>query len=69
MSRGQAPEVLAMRLISASIAATAAITAVRAAIRPRMATERPATPSLAFESLIDERGGERAGKPEPEHDG
>ena len=35
-----------MRLMSASIAATAVITAVRAAINPRMATERPATPRL-----------------------
>ena len=37
-----------MRLMSASIAATAVITAVRAAIRPRMAAERPAIPSLAL---------------------
>ena len=37
-----------MRLMSASIAATALITAARAALKPRMAAERPATPSLAF---------------------
>jgi hypothetical protein len=37
-----------MRLMSASIAATALMTAVRAAISPRMAAERPATPSLAL---------------------
>ena len=40
-----------MRLMSASIAATALITAVRAAINPRMATERPAIPSLALRAL------------------
>ena len=40
-----------MRLMSASIAATAVITAVRAAINPRMATERPAIPSLALRAL------------------
>jgi hypothetical protein len=42
----QAAEALVMRLMSASIAATAVITAVRAAINPRMATERPAIPRL-----------------------
>jgi hypothetical protein len=40
-----------MRLMLASIAATAVITAVRAAIRPRMAAERPAIPSLALRAL------------------
>jgi hypothetical protein len=40
-----------MRLMSASIAATAVITAVRAAIRPRMAADRPAIPSLALSAL------------------
>jgi hypothetical protein len=44
MSRRQAAEALIMRLMSASIAANAVITAVRAAINPRMAAERPATP-------------------------
>ena len=44
----QASEALVIaRLMSASIAATAVITAVRAAINPRMAAERPAIPSLA----------------------
>ena len=57
-----------MRLMSASIAATAAITAARAAAKPRRATERPATPSLAFEGLPEEGGGERAREPDPEHD-
>ena len=48
ISRRQAAEALVIRLISASIAATAVITAVRAALNPRMATERPAIPSLAL---------------------
>jgi hypothetical protein len=69
MSRRQASEALVMRLMSASIAATAVITAVRAAIKPRMAAERPATPSLALRGLIDERGSERARQPDPEYNG
>ena len=48
ISRRQAAEALVMRLMSASIAATALITAVRAALKPRMAAERPAIPSLAL---------------------
>jgi hypothetical protein len=48
ISRRQAAEALVIRLMSASIAATAVITAVRAAINPRMAAERPAIPSLAL---------------------
>ena len=48
MSLRQASDAVVMRLMSASIAATAVITAVRAAISPRMAAERPATPSLAL---------------------
>ena len=40
-----------MRLMSASIAATAVITAVRAALKPRMAAERPAILSLALRAL------------------
>ena len=48
---GRSPEALAIRLMSLSIAATAVITAVRAAIKPRMAAERPATPSLALRAL------------------
>jgi hypothetical protein len=54
--------------MSGSIAATAVITAVRAASKPRMAAETPATPSLGFESLVDEGSGERAREPDPEHD-
>ena len=51
ISRRQAAEALVMRLMSVSIAATAVITAVRAAINPRMAAERPAIPSLALRAL------------------
>ena len=43
INRRQAAEALVMRLMSASIAATAVIRAVRAAIKPRMAAARPAT--------------------------
>ena len=43
ISRRQAAEALVMRLMSASIAATAVIRAVRAAIKPRIAAARPAT--------------------------
>jgi hypothetical protein len=68
MRRLQVDEALVMRLISASIAATAVITAVRAATRPRIATQRPATPFTGLESLVDERGSERAREPDPEHD-
>jgi hypothetical protein len=58
ISRRQAAEAFVIRLMSASIAATAVITAVRAAINPRMATERPAIPSLAF-SVLEERRWDR----------
>ena len=37
--------------MAASIAATATVTAARAAIKPRMATERPAIRSLAVRAL------------------
>jgi hypothetical protein len=67
MSRRQAAEALVIRLISASIAATAVITAVRAALKPRMAADRPGIPSLA-KSVVDEGGSERAGQSDPEHD-
>jgi hypothetical protein len=52
ISRRQAAEALIIRLMSASIAATAVITAVRAAINPRMAAERPAIPSLALRARL-----------------
>ena len=57
-----------MRLMSASIAATAVITAVRAAINPRMGGREPRDPFAGFESPVDEAGGERAREPDPEHD-
>ena len=56
-----------MRLMSASIAATALITAVRAAINPRMATET-GDPLACSKSVVDEGSGERAGQSDPEHD-
>jgi hypothetical protein len=52
ISRRQAAEALVIRLMSAPIAATAVITAVRAAINPRMAAERPAIPSLALRAWL-----------------
>ena len=57
-----------MRLMSASIAATAVITAVRAAISPRMAAERPAIPSLALRAWSMKAASERARQPDPKHD-
>ena len=66
MSWRQAFEALAMCLMSASIAVTAVITAVRAAIKPRMAAERPATPSLAL-SAWSTKAAVRAREPDPEH--
>ena len=53
--------------MSASIAATAVITAVRIAINPRMATETR-DPLAGFKGVIDEGDGERAGQSDPEHD-
>jgi hypothetical protein len=53
--------------MSASIAATAVITAARAALKPRMAADRPATPFACFESLVDEGGREHARELDPEH--
>ena len=57
-----------MRLISASIAATAVITAVRAAINPRMVVERPATRSLALRAWLTKAVVRAAREPDPEHD-
>ena len=56
ISRRQAAEALVIRLMSASIAATAVITAVRAAIKPRMAADRPATPLDATWKTIPNAG-------------
>ena len=55
-----------MRLMSASIAATALITAVRRNQAPHGRGETR-YPLAGFEGLIDERGGERAREPGPEH--
>ena len=57
-----------MRLMSASIAATAVITAVRAAIKPRMAAERPAIPSLALRASLMKAAVRARGSRTPEHD-
>ena len=57
-----------MRLMSASIAATAVMTAVRAAIRPPHCRRETRYPLACFECLIDEGGSERAGKPDSEYD-
>src|SRR5271154_4893375 len=68
ISRRQAAEALVMRLMSAWIAATALITAVRAAINPRMATDRPAIPSLALRALSMKAAVSARGQSDPEHD-
>ena len=57
-----------MRLMSASIAATALITAVRAAIRPPHGGRQTGDPLACSKSVVDEGGGERAGQSDPEHD-
>jgi hypothetical protein len=67
ISRRQAAEALVIRLISASIAATAVITAVRAALKPRVVAERPAIPSLALRAWWM-RATVSAGQSDPEHD-
>jgi hypothetical protein len=53
ISRRQAAEAFVICLMSASIsiAATAVVTAVRAAINPRMAADRPVIPSLDLKDL------------------
>ena len=58
-----------MRLMSASIAATAVITATRAALKPRIARRRdPGDPFAGFESLVDECSRERTREvSDPEH--
>jgi hypothetical protein len=68
ISRLQAAEALAIRLMSASIAATAVITAVRAAIRPRMAADRPVIPSLALRALSTKAAVSARGESDPQHD-
>ena len=68
ISRRQAAEALVIRLISASIAETAVITAVRAALKPRMAAERPAIPSLALRAWWMKAAVSARGQSNPEHD-
>jgi hypothetical protein len=68
MRRRQAAEALVMRLMSASIAATAAITANRRGDQTPHGGGETSDPFAGFESLIDEGGGERAREPDPEHD-
>jgi hypothetical protein len=53
MSRRQAAEALVMRRMSASIAATAVITAVRAATRPRIATQRTKAKSPQTNGIVE----------------
>jgi hypothetical protein len=60
MSRRQAAEALVIRLISVSIAATAVITAVRAALK-RYGGRRTCDPFAGFDSLVDAAAGEPAG--------
>jgi hypothetical protein len=57
-----------MRLMSASIAATAVITAVRAAIRTPHGCRETGDPLACSKSLVDQGGGESAREPDPEHD-
>ena len=58
---------LVMRLMSASIAATAVITATRAALKPRIAAERPAIPSLALRARSMNAVVSARREPDPEH--
>jgi hypothetical protein len=67
MSRRHAAEALAVRHMSASIAATAAITAARAAAKLCRAAETR-DPFACLESLIVESGGERPRESDAEHD-
>ena len=68
ISRRQAAEALVIRLMSASIAATAVITAVRAAIKAPHGGRETSDPLACFKSLVDEGSRERAGQSDPEHD-
>ena len=57
-----------MRLMSASIAATAVITAVARSTQTAHGGGETSDPLACFKSLVDEGGGERAGQSDPEHD-
>ena len=56
-----------MRLMSASIAATAVITATRAALKTPHSGGETRDPFAGFESLVDECSRERTREPDPEH--
>ena len=57
-----------MRLMSASIAATAVITAVARSNQTPHGGRETGDPLACFKSLVDEGGGERARQSDPEHD-
>src|SRR6266446_6433267 len=56
ISLRQVSDALTIRLMSPSIATTAASTAARAATRPRMAADRPGMPSLAPSACLMKAG-------------
>jgi len=56
-----------MRVMSASIAATAVIIAAARRNQSPHGGGKTNHPLAGFESLIDEGGGERTRKPDPEH--
>jgi hypothetical protein len=68
ISRRQAAEALVMRFMSASIAATAAITAVRAANQTPHGGGEAGDPLACLKSLVDEGCGQRARQADTEHD-
>ena len=67
ISRRQAAEALVIRLMSASIAATAVICGSCRNQSPHGGGET-GDPLACFKSLVDEGGGKRAREPDPEHD-
>src|SRR5262252_9177860 len=68
INRRQAPDALAIFLMSPSIATTAARTADRAATRPRIAAAKPGMASLACSACLM-KAGLRAWQPHAEHHG
>lgn len=69
VKRRQTSEARTIRLISASMAMTAASMAARAPIGPRMAADSPVIPLARTQSLLDERRAERPRQSHTEHDG
>ena len=67
LRRRQAAEALVMRLMSASTAATAVITAERRSTQPPHGGGELRNPFACFKRLVDECGRERAREPDPEH--